>query len=105
MLFQVDGLEPHAEDGWIGRRLRIGDAVVKIRGDVARCAITTQSPETGRPDFDTLRTIAGYRLVTRNEKGKPQIPFGVFGEVLEPGRVRVGESVEPHELSLLDATA
>jgi MOSC domain-containing protein len=104
MLFEVDGCSPHEEDSWIKRQLRIGGALVRLRGDVGRCAITTQNPETGRPDFDTLRTIAGYRERTSNEAGKEHIPFGVYGEVLEPGRVAVGDSVELVELSLLDQT-
>jgi len=105
MLFEVDGLEPHAEDDWVGRRVRIGDALVKIRGEVGRCAITTQNPETGEPDLDTLRAIAGYRRLTKNDAGEAQIPFGVYGEVLAAGRVRVGDTIEPLELSLLDAIA
>jgi MOSC domain-containing protein len=103
MLFEIDGLDAHGEDEWIGRRLRIGDALVHLRGDVARCAITTQNPDTGVPDFDTLRTIAGYRRVMLNRNGTKQIPFGVFGNVLEPGRVSAGDKLEPIELSLLDA--
>jgi uncharacterized protein YcbX len=104
MLFELEGCEPHEEDGWVKRHLRIGDAVVKIQGDVARCAITTQNPETGEPDFDTLRTISEYRPVTVNDAGKKQIPFGVYGEVTEPGRVAIGDSVAVVELSLLDQT-
>ena len=102
MLFELDGCEPHEEDGWVKRHLRVGDAVVRIRGDVGRCAITTQNPETGEPDFDTLRAISGYRPWTENEAGKRHIPFGIFGEVAEPGRVAIGDTVEVVELSLLD---
>ena len=102
MLFEVDDCEPHEEDTWIKRQLRIGEAVVRLRNDVGRCAITTQNPDTGVPDFNTLRTIAGYRPMTRNEAGEQHIPFGVYGEVLEPGRVRLGDSVEPVELTVLD---
>jgi uncharacterized protein YcbX len=105
MLFELGGCEPHEEDGWVKRHLRIGEAVVKIRGDVARCAITTQNPETGKPDFDTLRTISEYRPITENEAGKKQIPFGMYGEVTEPGRVAIGDSVAVVELSLLDQTS
>jgi uncharacterized protein YcbX len=105
MLFEVDGCEPHEEDGWVKRQVRIGEALVRLRNDVGRCAITTQNPETGVPDFDTLRTIAGYRRMTQNEAGKEHIPFGVYGEVLEPGRVHLGDPVELVELSLLDRTA
>lgn len=94
MLFEVDGCEPHEEDTWVKRRLRIGEAVAYVRHDVGRCAITTQSPDTGSPDLDTLRTIRQYRGETANEKGKKHIPFGVYGEVVEPGRVAVGDTVE-----------
>ena len=105
MLFQIEGCEPHQEDEWLKRRIRIGDAVVRLRGDVGRCAITTQNPETGIPDFDTLRAIDAYRERTANAAGKEHIPFGVYGDVVRAGVVRVGDAVEPLELSLLDTRA
>jgi hypothetical protein len=101
MLFELDGLEPHGEDAWLGRQVRIGDALVRLRGVVGRCAITTQNPDTGISDFNTLRVLNEYRGLTP----KRELAFGVYGEVLEPGRVRVGDTAEPLELSLLDATA
>jgi len=70
MLFEVDGCGPHEEDTWIGRHVRMGEALVRLRGDVGRCAITTQNPDSGIPDLDTLRTLAGYRPRTQNEAGK-----------------------------------
>jgi uncharacterized protein YcbX len=94
MLFEVDGCEPHEEDTWVKGRLRIGAAVAYVRHDVGRCAITTQNPDTGAPDLDTLRTIREYRGETANESGKKHIPFGVYGDVVEPGRVAVGDAVE-----------
>jgi MOSC domain-containing protein len=92
MLIGIRGCEPHGEDEWVGHRLQVGDAVVALRGHVGRCAITTQNPETGVADFDTLRTIKGYRGLRDG-----RLDFGVYGEVLEPGRVRVGDPVEPLE--------
>jgi uncharacterized protein len=105
MLFELDGCKPHEEDGWIKRHVRIGEAVVRLRGDVGRCAITTQNPETGAPDFDTLKTIRAYREITANEAGKKHLPFGVYGEVAEPGKVALGDPVEVVELSLLEQSA
>src|SRR2546430_12475363 len=43
---------PHEEDGWVKRHLRIGEATIRIRGDVGRCAITTQNPKTNKPNFN-----------------------------------------------------
>jgi len=93
MLIGIAGCEPHEEDSWLGRRVRVGAAVVRLREQVARCAITTQSPTTGIPDFDTLREIAGYRGTRGGDR--KHIDFGVFGEVETPGRVRLGDTVEP----------
>jgi uncharacterized protein YcbX len=104
MLFELGGCEPHEEDDWVKQHVKIGDALIRVRGDVGRCAITTQNPETGEPDFDTLRTISTYRGFTENEEGKRHIPFGIYGEVAEPGRVTIGDAVEVVELIPLDQT-
>ena len=89
MLFEVEGARAHEEDGWIGGRVRIGSAVLSITHPDARCAITTQHPETGAPDLDTLRTIIAYRGLRDGKK----IDFGVLGEVVQPGRASVGDEV------------
>jgi uncharacterized protein YcbX len=90
MLVGIAGARAHEEDEWLGRRVRIGGAVVRPLGHVGRCAITSQDPETGVPNLDTLRAIRSYR-----EEGSEPIPFGVWGDVAEPGAVRVGDAVEP----------
>ena len=59
---------------------------------IARCAITTRNPETGERDFDTLRAIRGYRGQNPETMG---LDFGVFGTVVRPGHVRVGDPVQP----------
>ena len=91
MLVGVSGGRPHEEDGWVGRDVRIGEAVVRVREQVARCAITTKNPDTGERDLDTLRVIKVYRGLRRAK----HVDFGVYGEVVGPGRVRVGDAVEP----------
>jgi uncharacterized protein YcbX len=92
MNFGIEGLDPHAEDGWRGRRVQIGEAVVLPAGNVGRCAITTQDPDTGRPDLDTLKALARYREGV--ETTEP-LPFGVHASVVVPGRVRLGDAVTP----------
>jgi MOSC domain-containing protein len=94
MLFELDGVGAHEEDTWVGADLRVGGALVRLLGDVGRCAITTQNPDTGVPDFDTLRTLAAYRQKGVNAAGNKHLPLGVYGDVLEPGPVRLGDNVE-----------
>ena len=92
MLVGVDGVAPHEEDRWVGLRVRIGEAVVRPLAPVARCAVTTKNPDTGEVDFDSLRQIRAYRG-PRAADGT-SIDFGVFGAVVEPGRIRLGDPVE-----------
>ncbi len=92
MLFTVDGIGPHAEDDWIGRSVAVGEAVVRLRGLVGRCAVTTHDPDSGVKTLDTLRIIRKYR--SHVETIEP-LPFGVFGGVERPGRVSVGDTVSP----------
>ncbi len=91
MNFGVAGLEPHAEDTWLGSRVQVGEAVVIPQGNVGRCAITTQDPKTGIRDLDTLGALADYR--DGIETTEP-LPFGVHAAVASPGRVRLGDPVE-----------
>ena len=92
MNFGIDDLGAHQEDEWLGRRVRLGEAVVVPQGNVGRCAVTTQNPDSGAPDLDTLKALAAYRRVV--ETTEP-LPFGVYAAVAQPGRVRVGDPVEP----------
>jgi uncharacterized protein YcbX len=90
MLINLDGAEPHEEDTWIGKRIGLGDAILRVTKPDARCAITTQDPDTGTRDLDTLRTIIGYRGL---REGK-HADFGVLADVVQPGRIRLGDEVD-----------
>jgi len=92
MLIEIEGVGPHEEDTWIGSQVAIGTAVLEITKPDARCAITTQDPDTGERDLDTLRTILTYRGFRANNDEK-RIDFGVLGEVAVPGRISVGDEV------------
>ncbi len=91
MSLGIDGVEPHAEDGWQGRELRVGEALVRVTGNVGRCAVTTRNAETGAVDLRTLHHLAAYRSDVATTE---PLPFGVHARVLEPGRVRVGDAAE-----------
>jgi MOSC domain-containing protein len=91
MTIGVDGVSPHEEDGWLDRRVQVGDAAVVVRGNTGRCAVTTLDPDRGVSDLDTLGAISAYRGdVPTSER----LPFGVWCEVVVPGPVAVGDPVE-----------
>ena len=94
MLMDLDGSTPHEEDDWIGRRITVGEATLRVTERDARCAITTQDPDTGDRDLDTLRTILRYRGPLPDPSGAPKAMFGVLADVEVPGRIRIGDEVQ-----------
>jgi uncharacterized protein YcbX len=90
MLINLEDAAAHEEDGWIGRRIGLGDAILQVTKPDARCAMTTHDPDTGEPDLDTLRTIISYRGL---REGK-HADLGVLADVVQPGRIQVGDEVE-----------
>ncbi|HEY7732364.1 MAG TPA: MOSC N-terminal beta barrel domain-containing protein [Gaiellaceae bacterium] len=92
MLLTLDGLEPHGEDAWLDRRVRVGGATIELVGNVGRCAVTTRDPDTGVRDLETLDLIEAYRGDVPTTE---PLPFGVWGRIVEPGAVRLGDPAEP----------
>jgi uncharacterized protein YcbX len=88
MLVELDGVEAYAEDAWQGRRLRLGEAVVRLGRRIDRCAMTNLAPDTGENDFDTLKVLARHRKVGT------ELLLGVYGDVERPGRIEVGDVAE-----------
>lgn len=91
MSIELAGTGAYEEDGWDGGRVRVGSAVLEIRGQVPRCVLTTLHPDTLERDRDTLRAILAHRAPMPT--GEP--PLGVYGHVVEPGRIALGDAVEP----------
>jgi hypothetical protein len=88
MLVEIADADAFEEDGWSGSRVRIGDAVVRVGEQMPRCVITTINPDTATKDFPTLDVLASYRKIGT------QLMFGMYGDVEEPGVIRVGDTVE-----------
>ncbi|MFI5038996.1 MAG: MOSC domain-containing protein [Solirubrobacterales bacterium] len=91
MLIEIDGVDAHEEDTWLGRATRIGSAVITWGGNVGRCLTTSRDPDTGEIDLPTLDMLRSYRgEMTTTEP----LPFGIYGAVVEEGQIRVGDTVE-----------
>jgi uncharacterized protein YcbX len=91
MLIEIDGVSAHAEDQWIGRELRIGDALLLFVGHVGRCLVTSRDPEHGELTLPTLDLLRAYR--SELDTTEP-LAFGIHGRVLGGGAVSIGDRVE-----------
>ncbi len=83
--FWIEGLPPHAERKMIGRKLRLGAAVLEVTEPKVRCLATTANPETGERDADTL---GGLRGMFGDQD------FGIYARVIEGGTVNRGDPLE-----------
>jgi uncharacterized protein YcbX len=90
MLIEVDGVPAHEEDRWVGRELEVGPARLRMHGNIGRCVTTTRSPDSGVVDLPTLKMLASYRL---DQDTTEPLAFGIHGEVLAGGTVRLGDEL------------
>ncbi|HLY54592.1 MAG TPA: MOSC domain-containing protein [Stellaceae bacterium] len=80
----IDGAEAWAEFDWLGQGLRVGSALLRPAERIGRCAATNVDPDTGVLDIDLPRFL-------RDRFGHHQC--GVYAEVVEAGRIALGDSV------------
>jgi uncharacterized protein YcbX len=83
----LEGVPGLTERSWVGREVRIGEAVVGVRQVRGRCVMTTFDPDTLEQDITVLQKIA-WELDGRT---------ALDCYVLRPGRVRVGDQAEVGE--------
>lgn len=84
ILVSAGGAPGFVEDEWIGRRMRVGDAVVEIATGCPRCVMTTRAFADLPEDRSIMRT-----LVQQHDQ-----ELGAYANVVEPGTVRVGDELE-----------
>jgi uncharacterized protein YcbX len=83
LLVEPIGAGDFPEDDWLGATLQIGGMQMRVDRRDPRCAIVTMDPDTGDRDPAVLRRIAQER----------ENCAGVYGTVVTPGRVAVGDAV------------
>lgn len=83
LLVDAPDAAPFAEDGLLGRVLRVGTMRMRVDRHDERCAVVNVEPSTLERDPTILRTIADRR----------DSCLGVYGSIVEPGRVRLGDRV------------
>ncbi|MBW4709871.1 MOSC domain-containing protein [Roseobacter sp. YSTF-M11] len=78
-----DGNLPWIEFDWMGRDIRIGDSVLRVRERTDRCLATTANPDTGERDADILGTLKHWN----------HQDFSVRAEVIQGGSIALGDPV------------
>lgn len=79
------GAAAWSELDWIGQEFQAGGARLRVVRRIPRCPATQVNPDTAERDADPVREL-------RAEFGHPDL--GVYAEVLEGGRLAVGDALE-----------
>jgi len=88
----VSGAHPWAEFDLVGQEVLLGGARLRVFKRIIRCPATEVNPETAERDAEPPRWL-------RQHFGHADL--GVYAEVLEGGRIAVGDALEPTESELL----
>ena len=80
-----EGAPAWAEFDWMGRDIRVGQAILRPQERTDRCVATHNNPDTGARDTDVLAAL--------NSFGHED--FTVRAVVVQSGDVAVGDTVEP----------
>lgn len=82
------------ENDWLGRELRVGgDLVLRVIARTPRCAIPTLAHGRLPRDTEALRAVARGNRVSPLPGVDPEPCAGVYAEVLQPGRIGLGDPV------------
>lgn len=84
LVVSTPGAAPHSEDGWVGRQLALGSAILEITEPTERCVMVNLA----QPGLPTDERI--LRLLAREHDAC----LGVYASVVAPGRIGVGDAVE-----------
>ena len=84
LLLDSEVAEGFPENEWVGKRLRIGEAVLEVAMECPRCVMTTHAFADLPKDPGVMRTLV-------EENGGN---VGVYCAVAEPGTIREGDAVE-----------
>jgi uncharacterized protein len=83
-----------AENDWLDRHLAVGaDLILRVIARTPRCAVPTLAHGPLPRDTDALRVLARHNRLAPVDDADPEPCAGVYAEVLNPGRIHVGDSV------------
>jgi uncharacterized protein len=88
MTVTIAGTQAWDEHSWSGQNVPIGEVILRVIAPVPRCVVTTRNPDSGATDARVLHALARLR-------GRNDITFGIWCDIVRPGLIRVGDVVTP----------
>ncbi|MCW8916444.1 MAG: MOSC domain-containing protein [Magnetovibrio sp.] len=80
----MEGVEAWAETSWIGKQIKIGDAVLETTKETGRCITTHINPTTGEIDIKVMHALKDHFGHTN---------MGVYAKVIKGGTISAGDAI------------
>ncbi|MEM7732886.1 MAG: MOSC N-terminal beta barrel domain-containing protein [Pseudomonadota bacterium] len=81
----LDGLDAWEEFDWVGKKIRAGEAELRVQEPIERCQVPAANPTTGAKDTDILGALM---------RGFGHVNFGISAVVTRSGAMAVFDKVE-----------
>ncbi|MGO1120014.1 MOSC domain-containing protein [Rhodovibrionaceae bacterium A322] len=82
----IDGLAPWEEKTWIGKEINLGPVTLKVDSSIDRCPATNVDPDSAQRDVNIPLTL---------RRGFGHIHMGIYVEVMNDGKIAVGDGLSP----------
>ncbi|GLY24303.1 MOSC domain-containing protein [Micromonospora sp. NBRC 101691] len=94
LVLRTTGVPGFAENGWVGRHLRVGaELVLRVMAPTPRCAVPTLAHGDLPAAPDALRVPARLNRVAPVPQLGPLPCVGAYAQVVHPGRIEAGDPV------------
>ncbi|WP_420549282.1 MOSC domain-containing protein [Curvivirga sp.] len=80
----IEGADAWIERSWIGKQVKIGDAVLEITEGIGRCAATNVVPGSGDIDMNIPLSL---------RQGFDHMEMGVYAKVIKAGKITKGQEL------------
>ncbi len=80
----IEGAPAWAENNWIGKTIKIGDAELEVVERIGRCSATNVKPGTSEVDMNIPLSL---------RQGFDHMDMGVYARVIKEGQIHVGSEI------------
>lgn len=77
----IDGLDAWEEQGWVGRKIKIGQVKFDVVTPKSRCLATQANPDSGKRDLPILKTLTGAFNQEKPTFAVAMLTSGAGGEI------------------------
>jgi uncharacterized protein YcbX len=85
----IDGVKPWNELNWLGKKIQLGSATLKVIKRINRCPAINVDPNTGKRDLNLIKDL---------KRGFGHVSMGIYATVIKAGYFAIDNNLTIDEL-------